>query len=153
MHSGTCTYTELQNCAQTLWPNKRLCITDRCLMHTWSFVEHICTQTHTHTYTHSITFIISHFMSSNAFSAYLMVALRSCLSLSMPLLPVSLSLSGWSRQRSVTWWYKILMGNSWKPLRAWQVSVHYYTVALEFIQSIVSSFSLLLWMLIIIIVC
>lgn len=62
-------------------------------MHTWSFVEHICTQTHTHTYTHSITFIISHFMSSNAFSAYLMVALRSCLSLSMPLLPVSLSLS------------------------------------------------------------
>lgn len=32
------------------------------------------------------------------------------------------------------------MGNSWKPLRAWQVSVHYNTIALEFIQSVVSTF-------------
>lgn len=32
-------------------------------------------------------------------------------------------LSEWSQQRSAMWWFKISMGNSWKPLQAWQVSV------------------------------
>lgn len=39
MRLGTYTYSELQNFAQPLWPNKNICIT------------------HTHTYTHSITFV------------------------------------------------------------------------------------------------
>lgn len=75
-------------------------------------------------------------------------------------LSFSLSLSGWSRQRSATWWFRISTGNSWKPLQAWLVGVchqnyyfapaklgHFYSESEEFLCRLRCSYRCILLLL------